>query len=332
MPATDPGPVGKAADSQPPPAPAPKRAKAGWIAAATLICLLAVWADRRQPDAGLWTLLGLSLSSGLVHGALDAQLLLQRFATRTRSLAMAGLYLLAVILTGAALVSAPSLALLLLVLMSVWHFGEAYQRWPNGSPTQALLTRLVVGGAPVALLLWSVWDASALSGLHWLAAAATRALQAMAATWLGLTVVWAALCGLPRWRAYRHAWTELAAAVLLNLTLSPLMAFALYFGIYHAPVHVWRVLRIEQAAAANTTSRWVATAVVILLTAALGLLLWTPAAFRGLAVLDPADTVRWLIVGLAALTWPHLVLITACSQLLAPPRSGSQARSSVHRD
>jgi Brp/Blh family beta-carotene 15,15'-monooxygenase len=332
MAATDPRPLARSADpGQAPVSRAPRRLRA-WLAAATaLVCMLVIWGDRTWPEAGLWALLGLSLSTGLVHGALDAQLLLQRFATRQQASAMAGLYLLGVVMTAAALAAAPSLALLLLVLMSIWHFGEPYQRWPTASVAQAMLTRLVVGGAPVALLQWQVWDASTLSSLHWLAGAATQALQAIAATWLGLTVVWAARCGLPRWRAHRHALAELAAVVLLNMTLSPLMAFAVYFGVYHAPVHVWRVLGIAQASAENKLSRWLATSAVILLTAALGLVLWTTPVVQDIARLGSADVMRWLIVGLAALTWPHLILITACSRLLSAPRSGSHARNGDRR-
>ena len=280
-----------------------------------------IWVDRTLPVAGVWTLLGFSLSTGFVHGALDAQLLLQRFASRSRALVMAGLYLLAVLAVGATLSLNPGAALFALIAMSAWHFGEGYGRWAPTRPVLQILTRVVVGGAPVLLFPWTVPEGTSSPLLPWLSVGALQAWRGVGLLWLALFFIWFALFGLPQPRAHRYAWAELVGVGLLNLSLSPPMAFALYFGAYHAPVHIWRVWRSgldRRSATLPGPALWWAIAAVAALTILLGTMLWKslheptaqPAGF--------ADSVRWLIVALAALTLPHLVLIGTCARMLSP--------------
>ncbi|MBC7681483.1 MAG: Brp/Blh family beta-carotene 15,15'-dioxygenase [Ferruginibacter sp.] len=291
------------------------------VAGCVLVVLwwAAIWFDHSVPTAGIWALLGLSLSTGLVHGALDAQLLLQRFASQSRALAMASLYLLGVLVVGAMLSLQPGVALFALVAMSAWHFGEGYGRWTASRPALDGLTRVVVGGAPVLLFPWMASDAAAVHLLPWLGGNALQAWRGLGLLWLALFAGWAGGCGIPGWRSYRYAWVELAGIALLNLSLSPLMAFALYFGAYHAPVHIWRVLRSGRRDATRRTGtvRWGAFAAAVVLTVVLGTLLWRLP--NGLAVspTEASEWVRWLVVALAALTFPHLVLISACARILS---------------
>jgi Brp/Blh family beta-carotene 15,15'-monooxygenase len=300
--------------------------------------LLAAWSEQRWPAAGLWVMLGLSLSTGLLHGALDALLLLQNFASRTRALGMAGLYLAAVLAAGALLSRSPTLALFALIAMSAWHFGEPFGRWagPTRTPPQvqiqiqtpalAGLTRAVLGTAPVLLLPWTQASAATSTLLPWLPAEALQAWRDLGVVWLGLFAAWAWVGGLPRWRVYRQAWAELLAVLLLNLTLSPLLAFALYFGAYHAPLHIWRVWRAVRIGNSGnsgkamplprTATAAAAITVVLLLTAGLGALLWQLPGADRLQTAVAGDALRWLVVALAALTLPHLLLISRCSRWL----------------
>ena len=298
------------------------RAVIGAVIAAA-IWAVAIWVDRTVPIAGVWALLGFSLSTGFVHGALDAQLLLQRFSSHSRALVMAALYLLAVLAVGATLSMYPGTALFALIAMSAWHFGEGYGRWAPTRPVLHILTRLVVGGAPVLLFPWTVPEGTTSHILPWLSVGSLQAWRGLGLLWLALLLVWAVFFGLPEPRAHRHAWAELAGIGLLNLSLSPPMAFALYFGAYHAPAHIWRVWRsglARKSASALGAARWWAIAAVVALTILLGVLLWK--ALDGMTV-QPAefnDSVRWLIVALAALTLPHLLLISACARMLSPVR------------
>ena len=291
-------------------------------------CLLAVlwsvaiWVDHAFAAAGIWTLLGLSLSVGFIHGALDVHLMLQRFTSQLHALAIAGLYLLAVLAVGATLSQHPGTALFALVAMSAWHFGESYGRWPLGGPALDILTRVVVGGAPVLLFPWVVSDAAAVHVLPWLSVDALQAWRGLGLLWLALFTGWAGWCGIPRWHGYRYAWLELSGIGLLHLSLSPWMAFALYFGVYHAPVHIWRVWRSGRSSFAprrDSVRLWAFVAVVGL-TILLEALLWNLRnGFVGLPT-EAAEPVRWLVVSLAALTLPHLVLISACRRMLSRPQ------------
>jgi beta-carotene 15,15'-dioxygenase len=285
-----------------------------------------VFFDQKFPYAGLWLFIIVSVTVGFGHGALDAHLLLRRFPLRSRALALAAAYLLVVVLLGWMLSHAVSAALWLLLGLSVWHFGEPYARWDDLHPATAVLTRLVVGGAPVMLPMWLSPDAmTALLQSGWQGNEA-QVWQRLAAVWLGLLVVWAVLCGIPRYRAARHAWYELAGAMVLNLVFSPLLAFALYFGFYHSPVHIWRVWRTRPLQASASENK--ASFSLINVAASFGLTLLLGAAL--LVLLDfntsafpvEAISLRWLIVALAALTLPHLVLISLCAKQLSEPAPG----------
>ena len=291
----------------------------------TLACMPLLWADKTIPQAGLWALLLLSTSVGFIHGALDAVLLPQRFASRTQAALMFVGYLLSVLLLGWLLGGAVSLALWVLLLMSAWHFGEAYGRWNGLSAWQSGLTRVVVGGASVMLpvLLAPEQLTSVLTRV--LPDSGYQGWQILAWAWLGLFAVWLVLCGVRQASVLRYAWFELLGGVLLYAVFSPLMAFALYFGVYHAPVHIWRVWRASANAAlvgpAKITAggAFAAAALTTILTWLLGAGLWWFIAPDAFAAPDGSAALRWLIVAFAALTAPHLVLISLCAAFLTQP-------------
>jgi beta-carotene 15,15'-dioxygenase len=281
---------------------------------------LFLWLDKTLPQAGVAALLLLSLSVGFAHGALDAVLLPQRFNSRVQAALMFVAYLLLVLLLGWLLTGQISVALWLLLLMSAWHFGEPYGRWDGLSKWFGLLTRAVVGGAPVMLPVWLASDAlaSILTGV--VPAAGLRGWHALAVFWLVLLVVWLLVCGIRQWQTLRYAWLELLGCVFLYALFSPLMAFAIYFGVYHAPVHVWRVWCVLGEANTSRVMTMAVLALTMLLTWLLGAALWWALVSGSGAQPDWATALRWLIVAFAALTAPHLVLISLCSKLLAPGR------------
>lgn len=291
----------------------------------SLVAVLA-FLDQTFPHTGLWLLMIVSITIGFGHGALDAHLLLRHFPLRSRALALAAAYLLVVVLLGWALSHAVGAALWLLLGLSVWHFGEAYARWDDLHPATAILTRLVVGGAPVMLPMWLSPEAMAVLLQSGWQGNETQVWRWLAVVWLGLLIVWAVLCGIPRYRAARHAWYELAGALALNLVFSPLMAFALYFGFYHSPVHIWRVWRTRpfQASASENKSSFnrINVASTFVLTLVLGAALLVTLEFNTSAFSVEAVSLRWLIVALAALTLPHLVLISLCAKQLSEPAQG----------
>lgn len=297
------------------------RQRVGVAALLVLAAALAFWLDQTLPTAAVWVLLVLSSSIGFAHGALDAALVLKRFRSSAAALLLA--YLVLVFLLGWLLSHSPGLALWLLLLLSAWHFGEPYARWQGLSAHAALLTRLVVGGAPVMLPVWLGGDRFFQILQSVVSAQAVSGWQAMAAVWLGLLLLWVLLCGLRQPASTRFAWCEILATALLYGVFSPVMAFALYFGVYHAPVHVWRVWRAmtQPALAADTllkpqTAGWAVT-VALLATWLLSALLAWQLGWQRVGVVNTGLLLQWLIVALTALTVPHLVLISACAKYLS---------------
>ncbi len=291
---------------------------AGFLALAAVLVVL----DLQFSQAGLWALMIVSVTVGMGHGALDVQLLLRRFSPPSRAIALGVAYLLVVVLLGWALSQAVSAALWLLLGMSIWHFGEDYARWDQLPSRTHLLTRLVVGGAPVMFPIWLSPVQMAVVVETVLQGGDARPWHLFAAIWLALLVVWVLLCGVLRYRDARIAWYELAGAALLNLVFSPLMAFALYFGVYHAPVHIWRVWRGRPANLPVLRFNLMGVGTSFSITVLLGALLWVQLDLSGLMFEDSTVGLRWLIVALAALTFPHLVLVSLCTKML----SGSDPR------
>ena len=307
-----------------------KRAALTGIGLLALLALFGTWwLDITQPQAGAWVLIGLSVSVGVLHGALDAPLLQRKFTNRWDLIQALALYLASVLLLGWLLSGAVAIALWTLIAMSIWHFGEGYARWDDLPNWSGNLTRAVVGGVPImlpillppdelAVLLASVVEPLALQG--WLVAARI---------WLMLLAIWVVTCGLSRPRAARYAWFELIGCSAAYLVFSPAMAFALYFGVYHAPVHIWRVwqawnagnaaVRTAPAASPAHSPLGVAAglAATLLATWLLGAGLWWLLSPSAQAMPDSSSALRWLIVALAALTAPHLVLISVCSEFLS---------------
>jgi beta-carotene 15,15'-dioxygenase len=286
------------------------RALAGLLlAAAGLVAL-----DHLHARAGLLVLVLLVASIGMAHGALDTLLLARHWPrARTRLAASAG-YLLATVATALLLRPWPGATLLLLLALSVWHFGEGFELHAGLPARQRLLWRLLRGGAPVmlpALLSRSALQPVVAAIAPGDAAFAWQAWTAAARAWLLLAcggLLWAAL----RQAApalLRRALAELTALAALYLLVSPLMAFALFFGFYHSLGHVYRV-----AAQLPGLARWpqdrqfVAT---LLVTALLGLALvvWMQAQTQGAALADLA--LRSVILALTAVSVPHVLLISA---------------------
>jgi beta-carotene 15,15'-dioxygenase len=276
-------------------------------------------------------LLGLSVTAGFAHGALDLDLLLQRFRPFRSAMWLAGLYFVVVVATAWLLSDHIQIALLVLLAMSIWHFGEDYGRWNGVSAARGLLTRLVVGGAPVMapVLLAEFAMSDLASAMNMADAGAAWLLFSKA--WLALLAAWMGSVGVRHAHLMRHAWFELAGVLALNLLFSPLMAFALYFGAYHAPLHIWRVWRSRPVASDVQTFSRTGWAAIFVLTLALTAALWF---FMNSQRVEPVGdwmpALRWLVLALTALTVPHLVLVSLCAPALSghPPKP-EDARATV---
>jgi beta-carotene 15,15'-dioxygenase len=293
-----------------------------------LLVLTALVLDLQYASAGLLAALILSASTGVAHGAADAWLLM-RFVTQQRPvrLAVALLaYLLAVLLVAAALlwIANAALALALLIALSLWHFGEGYADDVNLPPNQVLLLRMARGAAPIAAPLLASYAALQALLLGTFGAQTDVALLAFKASlvlWLGALLLLLVLAiKLAKDRnnidSIMRVFAECAAVLALNAVLSPLMAFALYFGVFHALTHLQRLHRLsERSTAGNVPSlgsfTLLATGATLLLTAALYAVL-----ARDSAIAWQAVSVQTLVIALCALTAPHVVLISRLAKRL----------------
>ncbi len=294
--------------------------------------LLALRALEAQwPPLAWWAFVLLSLTLGFGHGALDALLLLGQFKPRSKALLVSAAYLACVLVAGWVLSWSVPFALLVLVMMSVWHFGELH--------SATIGARICVGGASVMWPILVARDAMAqllqdalgpgfdTVWLTW---------QVLAGSWLVLVIATALV-----WLARRlvlqkelppgghsllagtrspalWAAVEIAAVLCAYLVVSPLLAFALYFGLYHCLAHMARVRRAVAAHSAPAFSQYGAGFMASALATAL--LLWLLWRFLPpVTWLDGANharAIQWLVVSLAAVTLPHLLLVSYSARWL----------------
>jgi Brp/Blh family beta-carotene 15,15'-monooxygenase len=247
------------------------------------------------PDLTLVVVL-LVLVLGVPHGALDPVL-----AGRWLKEAGPGRWVIFLsgycLLVGAAIALwwwSESVFLLGFLLVSAHHFSEDLP----GAP----LWRWVHGGS--VILLPSVLHTAELSRLLLLIAPATpeAALQAFP------VLAWPC-AGLALWdtaRMARNQWSTAAARSLLLASLvllPPLLSFALYFCLWHAPVHV---LRLRTKPLSWTRRLVMASAACAVLTVGASAASWWWLGWQDI----PAALVTSLFVGLGALTLPHWLLVS----------------------
>jgi beta-carotene 15,15'-dioxygenase len=284
--------------------------------AAALIAL-----DHIYPQAGLIALLVLVGSLGSVHGALDVMLLARCAQRSLVAWGWASAYLLSSLLTAWVLRDQAAAALLILLGLSVWHFGEGFEAWCGLPAVQRAACRWVRGGAPVlipaliakpalqALVLGAVAQDSLRSQWVW------AVWSGSALLWLGGVCVWLVLSYImPFWRqqaVLRHPiLLELAVLALLYAVASPLMAFALFFGLHHATGHIRRVTSLSPALMHN--QRWFGDWRVIAalaLTLGLGALLVMAMPAQLASVWTPSAALRSVVLALTAVSVPHVVLV-----------------------
>ncbi len=301
--------------------PAATKLRWPWLSAAPglglamfLVCTL----DRRHPSAGLVLLVVMVATVGMLHGALDALLLTRQWPGLRSRAAVALSYLLAVVATALLLQPRPGLALVLLLALSIWHFGEGFELNQALPTWQSWAFRLLRGGAPV--LLPALVARPALQSIV-ARLVGPEMVASVAATWTVAAVAWLLLaCILTAhtvysWpsapRALRVAAIETSALTALYLLLSPMMAFALFFGLYHSLGHTARVSSLTPGH--GSWRSWVADpalALTLLLTLLLGvgLVLWM--GMHRLELTATELTLRTVVLALTAVSVPHVLFIS----------------------
>ena len=322
--------------------PANRMSVAGLTLALPLIFVAAI-VERYHPFVALAVLLAFTGSIGVFHGVLDVVLLAaprRRASGTAYSATEPGIstsmwlnlsaYGLAVAVLLIVLASQPAWALVALLLMSAWHFGEVFseslhrehQAWwfrvgeriTLGAASLALprlihseslheIVSLISGANAVSLtMVWQVWTLLAvvwlITGSLWFAASTARLLRSNFAVpgtnELAQSLRWAALHTL--------------LLLMTYAVTSPVMGFALYFGLYHSPGHVLRMLRAHPTGF-TTGIRWQLGAVYALtLVLAASTYQWVAASQYEFA-LSPALLQTYVIL-ITAISLPHIFLVS----------------------
>jgi beta-carotene 15,15'-dioxygenase len=293
---------------------------ARYTAALALLAACMWGLEHWQPQAAVWAFLGLTAATGMLHGAADVWLMREPHLRFGRPFIQAlAVYAALVVVLLAALAPYPGVALVLLLALSLVHFGQAAAQ---AQPLSKLWV-FAIGGAPIAAPWWL--DRAALEavltqtlglvGTQWAivqlswAVIAWGAAAACAIAWLGAAR--AAFKNEPRTSA--TSWAELLMPWALNALLSPLAAFALYFGVHHSGGHLWRVWRWQRASLAALLGVWlVALAVWWALATASGH--WSVATLW--ANTQVSSALQAAVVALAALTVPHGFVVSRWHRLL----------------
>lgn len=311
-----------------------RRPVALWFALGVLTCALLLTLRSFEllwPPLAWWTFIVLSLTVGFGHGALDVILLLGQFKPRSKVLAVSAAYLGCVLALGWALSNSVVWALLVLVLMSVWHFGELHRyslwgrlsvggasvMWPVLVAHDSMATLLNELLGPSFETLWTTWRLLALAWLF--------LLVAVTFSWLVKNIV---LFQKPNFfhrffsifnnTKVMRAAIEIVVVLAAYIALSPLLAFALYFGAYHCLMHVVRVQRaVLVHSSFNKLIYSAFFAMSIIVTALLLVLLWRylPALEWKKDIINN-QVLQWLVVSLAAVTLPHLCLVNYSARWL----------------
>ena len=292
----------------------------------TVLVILALagtrYIDQNFARAGLWFFVSLTLTAGFLHGALDIVLMQREFVGTHRLTGALGLYVGVVVLLAMVCTQSGWLMVLVLLAMSVWHFGEPYGRWGNGTSKQgAWAQRVIVGGAPV--LLPALLSAQALQDVLPMAVGLEAA--RVWTIWQTLAWLWLGLCGLSL-AVFRQGlfskplWAEVAVIFIINLALSPIMAFSVYFGVLHCAAHIFRVVArhphgaaMENAKGANKKLDERIGVSIVITSLATVLLLLTLAWYlqsASIAAVEHHSLLNGLLIALTAVTLPHLVLVS----------------------
>jgi len=275
-----------------------KRQGLAFSALALLLVMASLLLPRLEPTLELLIFAALVLVLGVPHGALDPIFARHLFAVRGLAawMVFVGAYVgLALLMIGFWL-QAPAVFLFFFLVASTLHFSG------DLAPGTPWLTRLLYGGAVIVLpVLNHAPEMTRLFGFLVDATAADR----FVSTLRFLALPWVAGILLSVLVIFKRDWVtamELVSYSLLVLVAPPLLSFTAFFCIMHSARHTLRTQRYATLSWRQLLLTSLAPTVAV---GAAALLTW-------FVVKDaPLDMrmVQFVVIGLAALTAPHMLLV-----------------------
>ena len=279
-----------------------------------LTCVLACHTLQKVFSFGLQSqllfFLVLTLSIGVFHGMLDIVLLKNKPFSHKRFLLVYG--------TIAAVTCALfslffGLAIIFLLALSVWHFGEQQGEKSNikqsvlrrfALGTSALAATFLLGGSDISVILTALLNDTVWLNISWL--------NLTWQSWRWLSYCWLFLFGFyALTKLYKRQFfdadiAEIAVVWLAFLLLPPLLAFSLYFAMYHALRHIRDVLPNKTAIKTHQTAL---TLTALASAFMLGCVLWQFSR-QNMPIFTSQAILQATIVLLVAITLPHAILIS----------------------
>jgi len=281
---------------------------------------LGAWRPALLRSTAFLVLFGAVVLTGMPHGAIDhlvaAQLYDLRFTWADQAKFYGG-YLVLMALYGVFWVVSPVWSLMVFLVMTMYHFGQAdlaYWELPPVAARLLYLSRglLLIGGPisafptlvdpifqAIAGVRVSTWPLLATdSTLVFAGIVGQHALAAGAA---------ALVCGVERDRWAREAINVPVLAALFGI-VPPLVAFSVYFGLWHSLGHILELLRFfrRRGGAPSSLSGFYRSAALftILPFLGLGLLYWATQSFG-----MEHRMIGLLFIIIAVMTLPHMVIV-----------------------
>jgi Brp/Blh family beta-carotene 15,15'-monooxygenase len=291
-------------------------------AVAVAIALSILFSQWLGADSLNWqiVLATIALAVGIPHGALDHLVTLPRSAP-IRMAIFVVIYVAIALLAIYAILKWNVWGFIFVVVMSATHFGIGDSAFlneldslknPTGARIPAWLYAPAAGLLPVAIPLVNSRSSEALTKVNeslvdWHQGYTTEIILAVAA------ITTLCLLGLLQRKRYRDA-LDIALLAALASVAPPLVAFAVYFGCWHALRHTARLTSLlpnsESAYLRGLPGQAFIAAVIPGLPALFGTIIFI-AVLAGFSQQDLSDKFLWLtLVTIWALTVPHM-LVTA---------------------
>lgn len=230
------------------------RASRWCVAAALVASALVVFSSRALPAEVVLAVSAAGLAAGVPHGAVD-HLLLAR-AARMSVQRVVVLYAAAAVAAWAALTYGGLAAVVAVAVLSIVHFGlgevEVYRATTGWNPGPAVAAAVTLAGTG-ALVLPLVVSGEVLLEVASAVSADLGTTVGLAPVRIGLAAAWgtaAVLAGVAAVRAgHRVVVLDLLLVAALGVLAPPLVAFAVWFGGWHALRHTGRLLELEPGCA-----------------------------------------------------------------------------------
>ena len=260
-----------------------------------------------------------AVAFGIPHGAVDHLTIARRLGRREWALLSVSYLSLAAMATALILI-APALTFGIVLAMTVWHFGSgdvaaaaALAGTGQERGVVGVLHAVAAGSAPVLLPLTSTAAVATLAQIQPRLSEVFTPVVTFTIRYGTLALVSVMICVLLN-RGKNRSALELGVLALLGLVAAPFVAFAVYFGLWHALRHTARLAQapdgqVRVSAMARVFAAGLpALAGAVLTVAVLIWVLGTDVLGEGIG-----SAGAWLWFGLAlvwGLTVPHMVLVS----------------------